>query len=497
MLAITDGVHALHGRQPRRRQLRRQAARSRPAQPAEATAEARVPPSASRPTILEHTFVSRGRGGTRGKHQSRHHHRQPDRRSRALQPAQRHVGVQAAAGREPPLQGQLQRRVGREAQLLRRQGVGRAGRELRQLPVQGPPRRRRRPARVARVGVAGRRQAPGGRDRRRHRPVPGLARRRRRGRRPARRLPADRRAQARPRRRPSAAAAAPTTTSRSRRSEHGSEAQDSGTSPSRGAPTGGSTRRKPATSARTRSRRSTTRTTTSSGATCRRRARSGRGGSPEPAAGISARWRSRSSGPARWRSCPTPSTDHVSTLRAADSGSRRLAMPGGVRATMRRGAPGRETDEEGNGTAREPRRSCCRTSRSSAARATWSTSPPATCATTWARASWPCRRRRRSVAQVQRQEEHAPPARGPERRAGARDGAHAQPHRAHDQGAGPAPRTGCTARSPATDIADAIWKARRMRVDRRKVELDEPIKALGSLPRADHRVGRRPRHASR
>jgi len=36
----------------------------------------------------------------------------------------------------------------------------------------------------------------------------------------------------------------------------------------------------------------------------------------------------------------------------------------------------------------------------------------------------------------------------------------------------------------STDIADAIWKARRLRVDRRKVELEEPIKALGS-----YRVG--------
>jgi large subunit ribosomal protein L9 len=36
----------------------------------------------------------------------------------------------------------------------------------------------------------------------------------------------------------------------------------------------------------------------------------------------------------------------------------------------------------------------------------------------------------------------------------------------------------------STDIADAIWKARRLRVDRRKVDLDEPIKALGS-----YRVG--------
>jgi large subunit ribosomal protein L9 len=35
----------------------------------------------------------------------------------------------------------------------------------------------------------------------------------------------------------------------------------------------------------------------------------------------------------------------------------------------------------------------------------------------------------------------------------------------------------------STDISDAIWKARKIRIDRRKVELDEPIKTLGS-----HRV---------
>jgi len=32
----------------------------------------------------------------------------------------------------------------------------------------------------------------------------------------------------------------------------------------------------------------------------------------------------------------------------------------------------------------------------------------------------------------------------------------------------------------STAVADAIWKARKLRVDRRKVELEEPIKALGS-----------------
>jgi large subunit ribosomal protein L9 len=32
----------------------------------------------------------------------------------------------------------------------------------------------------------------------------------------------------------------------------------------------------------------------------------------------------------------------------------------------------------------------------------------------------------------------------------------------------------------SSDVADAIWKARRIRVDRRKVQLEEPIKTLGS-----------------
>jgi large subunit ribosomal protein L9 len=32
----------------------------------------------------------------------------------------------------------------------------------------------------------------------------------------------------------------------------------------------------------------------------------------------------------------------------------------------------------------------------------------------------------------------------------------------------------------SSDIADAIWKARKIRVDRRKVSLDDAIKALGS-----------------
>src|SRR5947208_1851905 len=31
----------------------------------------------------------------------------------------------------------------------------------------------------------------------------------------------------------------------------------------------------------------------------------------------------------------------------------------------------------------------------------------------------------------------------------------------------------------ATDIADELWQARRVRVDRRKIRLDEPIKRIG------------------
>jgi large subunit ribosomal protein L9 len=33
----------------------------------------------------------------------------------------------------------------------------------------------------------------------------------------------------------------------------------------------------------------------------------------------------------------------------------------------------------------------------------------------------------------------------------------------------------------STDVSEAIWKARRIRVDRRKIDLEEPIKTLGSF----------------
>ena len=66
--------------------------------------------------------------------------------------AERHVGLLAARRVQHPAQEQRHRRLGGQAQLLRRHRLGRAGRELRPLPRQGPPRRHRRPARVARVG---------------------------------------------------------------------------------------------------------------------------------------------------------------------------------------------------------------------------------------------------------------------------------------------------------------------------------------------------------
>ena len=51
-----------------------------------------------------------------------------------------------------PAQGRVHGRVGRQAQLLRRDGVGRAGRELRPVPAEGPTRRGRRPPGVEGVG---------------------------------------------------------------------------------------------------------------------------------------------------------------------------------------------------------------------------------------------------------------------------------------------------------------------------------------------------------
>ncbi len=57
----------------------------------------------------------------------------------------------ARRGQQPP-ERRPDRRMGRQAQLLRRDGLGSAGRELRQLPLQGPPGGDRGATRLARVG---------------------------------------------------------------------------------------------------------------------------------------------------------------------------------------------------------------------------------------------------------------------------------------------------------------------------------------------------------
>ena len=64
---------------------------------------------------------------------------------------ERHVRLLAAGRLQHPPQGPVDRRVGGQAQLLRRHGLGRPGRELRALPREGPPGGDRRPPRVARV----------------------------------------------------------------------------------------------------------------------------------------------------------------------------------------------------------------------------------------------------------------------------------------------------------------------------------------------------------
>ena len=86
---------------------------------------------------------------------------QPDPRPRAPPHAERHRRLQPPPRREHAPQGRRDRRVDREAELLRHHRLGQPGRELRPVPREGPAGRDRRPARVARVGGAGRHQAPG------------------------------------------------------------------------------------------------------------------------------------------------------------------------------------------------------------------------------------------------------------------------------------------------------------------------------------------------
>ena len=203
--------------------------------------------------------------------------RHTPRRYAGLQPA--HRGEQPAARRV----GQL----GRQAELLQRLRLRQPGRELRAVPLEGPPRRDRRPARLARVGGEGRRRASA---------------------RPSRSSPTAssssaaaatataaaaatsscRRARA-PRRAPTSRPR-PTTTSRSRRGmaqrEESAAAAEAARRPCRGDQAPELLLLQGA-----RSPRSTTRTSTSCGATSRRRGRSAAAASPAPAAATRCRSR--------------------------------------------------------------------------------------------------------------------------------------------------------------------------------------------------------------
>src|SRR5262249_49749077 len=76
-------------------------------------------------------------------HQPRRARRAPDARPRAPAHARRHGGLQPPDRRQHAPQGRRDRRVDREAELLRRHGLGQPRRELRAVPREGPPGRDR------------------------------------------------------------------------------------------------------------------------------------------------------------------------------------------------------------------------------------------------------------------------------------------------------------------------------------------------------------------
>ena len=252
------------------------------------------------------------------------------------------------------------RPVDRQAELLRHHGLGHQGENVAQY-LASAARSRRRPPRVARVGGAGRHQAPGGRDRRREHAVP---------RRP--RAAAEGGGALRPRRRAPPAAAADFPDRRRRRhSVLRSEpmAQKKKRAPA-GArrPTTAPASARAATSARTRSKRWTTRTSAPSGATSPRRARSARAASPAPAAATRTRWPWRSSGPARWRSCRTRGLGDgrhpAAGRRESRPARRRRLRRARLRAQLPRPAPARRAGDAG-AHRRDPKRTrrCARSRR--------------------------------------------------------------------------------------------------------------------------------------
>ena len=191
-----------------------------------------------------------------------------------------------------------------------------------------------------------------------------------------------------------------------------------------------------ATSAGTRSRRSTTRTSTSSGATSPRRARSARAASPAPAAATRS-GRARGQAGAR---------DGAPALR-------RRALDGGHPPAGRR---------EG----RPPRRGRRRRARASRA-------------TTCCRASSPRRRRRRKVAELRKREDAARAPRGADARAGAGDRAELERTRAPLRRQGRPDRRAVRLGHRRPTSPTSSGSTQKVRVDRRKIDLPEPIKRIG------------------
>ena len=85
---------------------------------------ARTRPTGEGPDTGTWNRAERKRSSGRHQHKQGCHDRQPDRRSRAASAAERHVAVQAADRVQHPPQERKHGRVGGQAQLLQRHGVG-------------------------------------------------------------------------------------------------------------------------------------------------------------------------------------------------------------------------------------------------------------------------------------------------------------------------------------------------------------------------------------
>ena len=138
-------------------------------------------------------------------------------------------------------------------------------------------------------------------------------------------------------------------------------------------------------------------------------------------------------------------------------------------------APSLSVEREGSSW---HRRSCSNRSRRSASAATSWTSPTATCATTWSRASWPSRPR--TLARG-----------GTAARRGGRASGAEQAERAEEKAAllrktvlTIAHQAGDDGRLfgsvTAQEIADAVRQARGVKLDKRRIQLTEPIKTTGT-----------------